>query len=1192
MCYRSAEIHRDETHYVEIGMNRPFMRASILELEGLFESSQSDLKTLKSLVDELEKRSTDRATSLRGRLIAAIAELEGGLRSTPRPATQTSRQASSPKHVDAAAAASAATTPPPGAPPQSAKTAPRPERRVEDKPEEILSAWTALEVLSPSLPYKKPSDMTEGEERRIVSFEKFQTPPWFGEGEKSLPKKRLFYHVVLGAVRMEAATSALLSVYADKNADRQSASGFSPLATITLDKTGRPVEEQAVAISSFAWGLPFALKGDLRSLGGWILAEAQLVKTMDQQVRVTDREGKLVPLNFGTIRQAYDKLVKVLGLPGDLAEPPSFAIRVYQFMYAKEPPEAPLLGSFILADLEQTRNSVKVGGLPPNLAAFLGVTKPESWHDVLKMPGLIADLVAPARFPVGRWPVPGRNPLVWLQQAAVNLSISGAGGSMTSVNGPPGTGKTTLLRDIVSALVTQRAEAMCSFEDPEQAFVEAAKHKIDQADVPISRLAKSLRGYEMLVTSSNNAAVENVSRELPNISAISNDATSLRYFKSISDNVAEKQETWGTVAAVLGNASNRYNFRERFWVDADRGLRAYLAEAAGVPQAIDEPDPERPERLRIRKPIVVQKEMPPSGRADALRRWNATRSAFIAAFKEMKAELEHLEAGRKAASKLPTLAERHENAIAAVAETDAQVKFAAARVVEARSRHQAAEEQLAKAASAMVAHGENRPSLVARLLRLRPAREWNFEAGRLRDEHARHRDTHAAEAGRVASADRVHGDAKSNHATAKEGLVAAALAHDEARATISAVAARCGAKFVDDAFLGRPHHEVHLDSPWLSGELQVKRDRVFELAVGLHKAFIDAAAKPLRHNLEILFRTFYGALSRSPKIKPLMPDLWSSLFLVVPVLSTTFASIERMLGYLPPESLGWLLVDEAGQAVPQAVVGAMMRTKRAIVLGDPQQIEPVTGLPTALAESICRDFGVDPDRWNAPAASVQSVADAASNLGTVFEREIGSVRVGFPLLVHRRCAEPMFSISNRLAYSGLMVHAVGSRTSPIRDVLGASHWLDITPDQTTDKWSEREGDAVIGLLRRLADADVSAPLDLYIVSPFRIVAQRMRERLAKSGLLPRWTGDPWRWTRERIGTVHTVQGREADSVVFVLGAALPSQGGARSWAAGSVNLLNVAVTRAEENIYVVGNRSVWKEMGTFRHLAQRVPPRT
>ena len=51
--------------------------------------------------------------------------------------------------------------------------------------------------------------------------------------------------------------------------------------------------------------------------------------------------------------------------------------------------------------------------------------------------------------------------LVLLQQAAVNLSLSELrDGGILAVNGPPGTGKTTLLRDIAAALITERARVM------------------------------------------------------------------------------------------------------------------------------------------------------------------------------------------------------------------------------------------------------------------------------------------------------------------------------------------------------------------------------------------------------------------------------------------------------------------------------------------------------------------------------------------------------------------------------------------------------------------------------------------------------------------------------------------------------------------------------------------------------------
>jgi len=59
-----------------------------------------------------------------------------------------------------------------------------------------------------------------------------------------------------------------------------------------------------------------------------------------------------------------------------------------------------------------------------------------------------------------------------LQQAAVNLMRSELAGreGTVAVNGPPGTGKTTLLRDIVAACVLDRALVMAAFDDPEKAF--------------------------------------------------------------------------------------------------------------------------------------------------------------------------------------------------------------------------------------------------------------------------------------------------------------------------------------------------------------------------------------------------------------------------------------------------------------------------------------------------------------------------------------------------------------------------------------------------------------------------------------------------------------------------------------------------------------------------------------------------
>ena len=72
------------------------------------------------------------------------------------------------------------------------------------------------------------------------------------------------------------------------------------------------------------------------------------------------------------------------------------------------------------------------------------------------------------------------------------------------------------------------------------------------------------------------------------------------------------------------------------------------------------------------------------------------------------------------------------------------------------------------------------------------------------------------------------------------------------------------------------------------------------------------------------------------------------------------------------------------------------------------------------------------------------------------------------------------------------------------------------------------------------------------------------------------------------GTVHTVQGKEADIVILVLGGN-PSNVGAKIWAAHTPNLLNVAVSRARRRLYVVGDRQAWKNHQYFSDLSRFLP---
>ncbi|WP_172582140.1 DEAD/DEAH box helicase [Subtercola boreus] len=361
-------------------------------------------------------------------------------------------------------------------------------------------------------------------------------------------------------------------------------------------------------------------------------------------------------------------------------------------------------------------------------------------------------------------------------------------------------------------------------------------------------------------------------------------------------------------------------------------------------------------------------------------------------------------------------------------------------------------------------------------------------------------------------------------------------------------------------------------SPWLDEDFNDARSLLFLAALDLHRSFIHDQRRILRSNLFAAYDVLMNAAPRSTDARAVRAA-WESLFLVVPTVTTTFASLPRVFGSLQSERLGWLLIDEAGQAAPQHALCGIWRTSNSVLVGDPLQLQPVVSLPIVHQRTLLRMTGTS-DRWLPASNPAQVLADRnARYVARIQVPGMDEITVGAPLRVHRRCDNPMFDVVNDSVYGGMMVHG-GERTDAF--MVGDSEappsaWFDVAGISWNGHNSLEQIallDDVLGFLRR-AGHPMS---EILVISPFSDVARALRSSAIRFGMD----------ASKQAGTIHTAQGKEADIVILVLGG---HTSGARNWAAGTPNLFNVAVSRARRRIFVIGSHRDWATLPYFQHLA-------
>ncbi len=302
------------------------------------------------------------------------------------------------------------------------------------------------------------------------------------------------------------------------------------------------------------------------------------------------------------------------------------------------------------------------------------------------------------------------------------------------------------------------------------------------------------------------------------------------------------------------------------------------------------------------------------------------------------------------------------------------------------------------------------------------------------------------------------------------------------------------------------------------------------------------------------------------------------------------------------EGIDLLIVDEAGQVAPEVGAASFALAKKAIVVGDVKQIEPVWNVPSKVDYSNLIRHGLvngesdkkqieklDDLGYLGSSGSIMKLAQKSCNyqLPELEER-------GFLLTEHRRCYNEIIQYCNVLAYSNLLeprrsksknepfipmslIHVNGvsytmnkSRANK-EEALAIADWLLKHQSQILDFYGKKA-------MEEYEKTDKSIPYrapelkDLVgIITPFSAQKFIISRTLKWKGIKP---------NSMKIGTVHALQGAERPIIIFsTVYSGKDLRKGYFFDRGNKPNMLNVAVSRSKDCFIVFGNRTIFNKKG-------------
>ncbi|MEJ5285545.1 MAG: AAA domain-containing protein [Brevinematia bacterium] len=926
----------------------------------------------------------------------------------------------------------------------------------------LLSCWHKLEHFTPAIvpPAKDIFDFA-------ALFKKYEKEPWNVPLRSKDKQKSLEYTVFLGVFQLSIVNDFVKKFFGDKSEDYNFRSSKICFASIKLDENGKYLDG-SFGLSTLPWALT-QLKNNKINDNSWAEEWEKILDGLTKYIdlnfkeQITNEKNEIIKISkvlskdmLISFQKEIEKSYKWQDFERNLniCNNKKIYVKISEkFKSQKNETEPEILNSFYVKDLEKIISCLKKKIKIPKvlklyLNGSLNIFSKNKRKDVRKNVNILKSSLIPKNYPDGCWPSDFK--LNLMQQFSINTIINNLmkhnQSGIFSVNGPPGTGKTTLLRDLIAAIIVNRAKKLCKIKIPSEAFKETGKMNIEtgnnEYNFNIYKPVNFISDGGILIASSNNNAVENITKELPLINEVGKSYQNISYFEEVAKKCLST-DYWGIVAAVLGKKENRNQLVSNLWFDNANNSN---------------------NKITLKNFLKENKK---NNNDD----WKKIKEDFYSKLKEIKEEKRRLEKIRKIENKLNLL-------------------------------------------------------------------YWFNKLGCFLSKN---------------EIEKIKRELGSNN-------------------------------YADENFWNKIEtKETQEACPWYSDSLRKLNSELFILALKLHETFILSANSKnglITTTLAAFFEYLKGEKQCSEEE---VKAMWDTFFLVFPVVSSTFASIQSMLKDMREESIPWLFIDEAGQAVPQSAVGAIWRSKRVCVVGDPYQIEPVVTIPETIVNNIGKYFILNQENLSSE-LSVQSMADRINPIGTYMK---DNEWIGIPLRVHKRCIDPMFSIANKIAYNGFMFCS-----TPIPDEVNVqfnTDFLDCKGNIKGRHFVPAQAIEVKTILINEIKTLKNLP-DIFIISPFVEVAKKLKEYLfkpLKKGL-QKYSQHNFKlgeWLNTHIGTIHTFQGKQAEGVILCLGLDNTCEGAA-NWASRKPNLLNVALTRAKYRFVAIGDQDIWLNKNYFEKLKE------